>query len=495
MPDRGRLPRYGEDLAHYSLSGDFMVPEKFRRQLRQEAEHWWAEGLIDAALYEKLAERYQLNALEQEASNRFVAILTGLGAILLGLGAITFVAANWQEWPRSLKLVVLLGSLLAVNGVGFYLWRRPLSQKGYQRLGQGLLLLGALLLGANLALMSQMFHQSGSVYELYLVWSFGVLAMAYGLRLTSLGIVSLILLGIGYLIGWFEGLSGLPRSNLQGMIQHMPLLVSLGFIPLAYWCRSRVIFGLSAVWVATSLTFNLRPFRLWGAGNGWMVAIAFILPTALLWSYGDRLWQRPSNSNGSQHPTYGFTAIAQSLALICFSIVLYLLSFRWQWQSPPKDFFVPALGATLIDALILAVFAMIHWVRLLHPRSLRQVLTQSVNSVTMAIALLLLGGVLVVHIDQAPMPIVSIFLVNLLLFLLAIALIRDGLALGARRTFWGGMVLLVFAIITRVLEYDTGLLFKSMVISLCGVGILAAGVWFERAIRPSRTSSLPESNR
>ncbi len=469
-----------------------MVPEKFRRQLRQEAEHWWSEGLIDAALYEKLAERYQLNALEQEASNRFVAILTGLGAILLGIGAITFVAANWQEWPRSLKLLLLLGSLLAVNGVGFYLWRRPLSQKGYQRLGHGLLLLGALLLGANLALMSQMFHQSGSVYELYLVWSLGVLAMAYGLRLTSLGVVSLILLGVGYLLGCFAGLSGVLSSNLKGVIQHMPLLVSLGFIPLAYWCRSRVIFGLSAVWIATSLTFNLRPFSLWGVGNGWIVAIAFILPVALLWSYSDRLWQRPSTPNDRKNPTYGFTAIAQSLALICLSIVLYLLSFRWQWQFTPRDTSFPALGATLIDALILAVFAIIHWVGLLHPRSLRQALTQAVNSVTVAIALLLLGGVLVVHIDQSPIPIVSIFLVNLLLFLLAIALIRDGLALGARRTFWGGMVLLVLTIVTRVLEYNTGLLFKSLVISLCGVGILAAGVWFERAIRPHHTSSLPE---
>jgi cyanate permease len=77
--------------------------------------------------------------------------------------------------------------------------------------------------------------------------------------------------------------------------------------------------------------------------------------------------------------------------------------------------------------------------------------------------------------------------------LLAVGLIRDGLALGERSPFWGGMVLLVLGIISRMLEYNTGLLLKSIVFALCGVGIIAAGLWFERNVKPHQ-SSLPSAS-
>jgi uncharacterized membrane protein len=79
--------------------------------------------------------------------------------------------------------------------------------------------------------------------------------------------------------------------------------------------------------------------------------------------------------------------------------------------------------------------------------------------------------------------IVAISIFNLLLFLLAVGLIREGLAQGQRRLFWGGMVLLTLQIFSRMLEYDTDLLFKSLVLFLCGFGVIAAGLWFERYLR------------
>ncbi|NJR59760.1 MAG: DUF2157 domain-containing protein, partial [Cyanobacteria bacterium CRU_2_1] len=277
-----------------------MPTEKFRRQLRQESEKWWTEGLIDAALYEKLADRYQFNALEQDASNRFIAILMGLGAILLGLGVITFVAANWQEWTRSFKVLVLLSLFVSVNIAGFYLWRRSAHQR-FQKLGHGLLILGALILGANMSLMSQMFHQSGNFYELLLAWGIGVAAMAYSLRLTSLGVMALLLIGNGYIPGWNAWLTGHSFSVWQLVVWHMPLIASVLFVPMAHWCRSRVIFGFTGVLIATSFVFNLRPLAGWWyktlEAPGWVAAIAFTLPPLLLWSYSRAIWQlAPSHS-------------------------------------------------------------------------------------------------------------------------------------------------------------------------------------------------------
>ena len=81
---------------------------------------------------------------------------------------------------------MLMALFIGVNWGGFRLWHY--SQESWQsRLGKGLLLLGGLLLGANLGLMSQMFHRSDPVFHLFLVWGLGVWLMAYSLRLTLLG--------------------------------------------------------------------------------------------------------------------------------------------------------------------------------------------------------------------------------------------------------------------------------------------------------------------
>jgi uncharacterized membrane protein len=87
------------------------------------------------------------------------------------------------------------------------------------------------------------------------------------------------------------------------------------------------------------------------------------------------------------------------------------------------------------------------------------------------------------HLSIGKMAIAATLLFNLLLFLLGVGLVREGVTQGQRRLFWGGMVLLTLQIFTRMLEYNTDLLFKSLVLFLCGLGVIAAGLWFERHVR------------
>lgn len=473
-----------------------MVPEKFRRLLRQEAEKWWAEGLIDVGIYEQLAERYQFQSLERDASHRFIAILMGLGSILLGLAAITFVAANWQVWSRPVKVALLLSLLIGVNAAGFYLWRRPVSLKGQQRLGQGLLLLGALLLGANLALMSQMFHQSGNSYELFLVWGLGVLLMAYSLRLTALGVLAWVLIAMGYWAGMAARFAG-QDSFWQLLVQHLPIAASVLFIPLAYWCRSRVIFGLGAVMVTLSLFTNLVSMtNAAPLSMGWLVAIAYVLPPALLWGYSPPVW-RSSRLQGTMRRASGvdpFQPMARSLALAWISVLFYGLAFRFWWSQSNASFGQSWNGAVLIDVILLAAVTGLGWMQLRHDFGRgRWLQDRSIHTGTIAVFLILTAGLLIWNFDVGNLDGVGVFFANVLLFLLAIGLIRDGLALGSRNLFWGGMVLLVLGIITRMLEYNTGLLLKSIVFALCGVGVIGAGLWFERNVKPDKLHSLTRS--
>jgi uncharacterized membrane protein len=523
-----------------------MASDKFRRQLRQEAELWWKEQLIDPVLYEKLSSRYQFAALEGEASNRFVMILLGLGCVLLGLGAITFIAANWQGWTRVIKVSLLLSGLVGINTLGFYLWRSvglSAAAASRRRWGHALLILGVFVLGANLGLLPQMFHQGGPVSVLFLLWGFCVTLMAYGLQLTSLGIMALILLGIGYFtsLGALES-PGLGISPWTWVSYTMPLVIVGLFLPLAYGGRSRILFGLGAIAFALTLNFNL----FWGNGfwrnlwpNGLMGSLLFLGP-ALLWAFDPDMWRlsgvwrvrRRVDSPGSNTPgsntsgsnTLGadgleanvlgsalgaalgskeslrgdFQAIARVIALILLSLNLYAFSFHTFWQEPTnldavagaRSLFEPWTRSLLLDEVLFLLAAVFGWIALLKRFSgLNRFHLRALNSVLVGLLVATPVGLYLYAECVQPLPVIGPYVLNVLLGLLAIALIRDGLALGARSFFWGGMVLLVLDILTRMFEYETALMLKALAFSLCGIGVLLAGVWFERLSR--RKARLP----
>ena len=63
---------------------------------------------------------------------------------------------------------------------------------------------------------------------------------------------------------------------------------------------------------------------------------------------------------------------------------------------------------------------------------------------------------------------------------MAIILIRYALKTGQRSGYWSGILLLALQVISRMLEFNTDLLFKALVLFVCGVAIIVAGIWFEK---------------
>lgn len=474
------------------------MSDKFRRQLRREAQQWQSDGLIDASQYQRLAERYRFDGLETDAQGRFVMILIGLGGILLGLGVITFVAANWQMWGREVRSVLLMGLFVGVNVIGFHFWKQPAALPGRRRslhrLGHGLLILGAIILGANMALMSQMFHQSGAAYELYLFWGLGVLGMAYSLRLTALGVLAVLLTTLGYWSVFQELRIGMPLSWLGSLMWYAPLLAGLLFVPLAYWCRSKAIFVLASL--ALIFSFELNLLNLLGMPNssGVTAAVAIALPVLLLWSYNDslpwRLFRRQPPRFTLNRP---FQPSARSVALVGLSLLFYVFSFHWLWQSWNPSVLAERTSLLLgdwwlllnVNVIVLLGVTVLQWVYLIR-QGTRQRFSQQAQdftSVVVAGMVAIAAFVSFWHLSVFPLGAIAVFTFNVLLFLLASGFMREGLAQGQRRIFWSGMILLTLQILSRLLEYNTGLLFKSLVFLLCGVGIILVGLWFERYVR------------
>ncbi len=469
-----------------------MTTNKFRSQLRQEVEAWRTEGIINDSQHEQLAQRYQFNTLDTSSRNLFVMVLIGLGCILIGLGIITFVASNWQELSKSFKVLLLLSLFVSVNTTGFYIWRK--SSESSQRLGNGLLILGALILGANMALMGQIYHVNNPFYELMLAWGIGVLAMAYSLRLTSLSLLAILLIWIGQW-GFAINISfdspwlyqKLTWSSLLG--EHMPILACIMFVPLAYLCKSRWIFAFSAIAIVSALMGNVY-FYSYGIGklfnlstvqiSGWAIALFFALPLILLWSYDDFRENRVISKS--------FRAISQNLALIYLAGIFYSFSFYSLWANLSRESSQTELLKVnlfpLISLLALIIIGVWQWVRLGQEMTRHRPLrSQDLTTIVVGLLISITALIPLWHTYVAPIPELATFAFNALLFMLSIGLMREGLTHGQRRAFWFGLLLLVLRILNWFFLSDTGLFFKSLVFVLCGVGVIAIGLWFEKYVR------------
>lgn len=110
---------------------------------------------------------------------RVVNIIVTVGAIFLGIGVYYFLALHWLELAIALRLAIIIFSILAAYGSGWYL--REVS--GLNNIGTGLIFLGTLMYGAGIFLVARMFEIRDYVPEGWALWAFGsgLVALATGI--------------------------------------------------------------------------------------------------------------------------------------------------------------------------------------------------------------------------------------------------------------------------------------------------------------------------
>lgn len=469
-----------------------MASEKFRQELRNESQQWRQDGLITSEQGQQLADRYQFERLDEQSSSRFTLLLIVVGSVLVGLGIITYVAANWQDIPKVFRTLLLFGLFTIANLSGFYLHRK--SDKLQQKLGQGLLLIGSITLGATMALMAQMYHISGPLHPLLITWSFGVVVMAYCLRNAGLGILSaLILLWAGG-SGWTE-LRGFvnvsTEMGYQVAILNLSVIAGLLYLPLAQWTRSRSLFVITIIVSLCNFLSAWSEVRYFSnnlLATNLISSLLLTAPIAFLWSYPEQL----------DRITERFQPIARNMSILSLGFLLYLCSFRQSFILDTTNF-----GGTLTtDApkfwmyvipgiVILSLITVFQWSKLLK-RFRSSPLSEMNLNIAIGSMLLIIGGYSFFR-STGDRPDI-VFVMNALLTVLSIGCIRESLETKRRSQFWYGLLLLVVQIITRFLEYETELMLKAVILTLCGFGIIAAGIWFEkyagrlRAITSSNSS-------
>ncbi|MCL1920464.1 MAG: DUF2157 domain-containing protein [Kiritimatiellaeota bacterium] len=280
-----------------------------KKWLQQEMEAWQREGIIDAATRGRLEERYGADA--SAASWRQIT-LCSLGALLIGLGVIALLAANWDALSREVRTVfALLPLTLCVGAYALGLRKGWRSQGFLEPLG----IFWGLSVGTGIALIAQTYHISGDAETFALSWTLLLLPTLYATRSVSVG--------VGYFAGLLAWATMVYDNSSDRMAYWLFACLAIPFIMrLRKDAPGGVRAGL-AVWGAALCSTVALGVTLEKTLPGlWMVIYSGMFTSLLL---GGMLCE-PKHASIWQTPM-------RTLGGCGLTVLLYLLTFAWPWEE------------------------------------------------------------------------------------------------------------------------------------------------------------------
>ncbi|WP_432666580.1 DUF2157 domain-containing protein [Wukongibacter baidiensis] len=197
-----------------------------------------------------------MTSYEEDSGINFIKILVTIGAVLIGLGILSFIASNWAYMGKFLKIAIIIATLGTSIFTSFKL------EINYPKTSKALLYLSALIYGAGIFLMGQIFNFGGEFTQSFLLWTIGVLSVGLILKEKMLFIFSHILALI-YINGSFN----------QNIMIYAILLVSIFYIGNKYFNFSKLITFLNTAVALNSILYFLNYFDI----EGIYIAIVFFL--------------------------------------------------------------------------------------------------------------------------------------------------------------------------------------------------------------------------
>jgi uncharacterized membrane protein len=146
-----------------------MFDRAYRQRLEADLERWESDGVITPAAVAALR-----IALPPLAPGINIAVVVAIvGGLLIAAAFLAFVAAHWIEIARLSRLAMLFAGILSAHGLGAWF-----ARAGQPVLADLCAAVGAIIFGAAIALVGQMYHLGGDFAGGMLLWSIGALATA-----------------------------------------------------------------------------------------------------------------------------------------------------------------------------------------------------------------------------------------------------------------------------------------------------------------------------
>ncbi|EMS89892.1 DUF2157 domain-containing protein [Leptospira noguchii] len=160
-------------------------------RLEQKLKRWVDKGLIGSEQSEAI-----LNFEENRKSPYLYYSFLILGAVVIGIGVIAIIAANWEEIHDFVKLGFGLAVLALVAGLGF--WKRENSN-----LLTVFIILYSILIIGMIGLISQVYNLEGEYYQAAMLWC--ILSCLFLIATDSKTFLHLWILGFQiFIIGWIQ---------------------------------------------------------------------------------------------------------------------------------------------------------------------------------------------------------------------------------------------------------------------------------------------------
>ena len=203
-------------------------------------------GLITDEQRQKIIGHFQL---KEDGGNKFLAIVSIIGAVLIAAGITLLIAAHWNEIPRGVKIATGLLLMLGFHAGGWWLSilrSSPVTEDGpevqgkFRKTGEALQLVGSCLFLANIALIGQIYNIVSRPPNAFLLWWIGIAALPRLLRSKAQHVLLLIAFGIwfGFEVNERGGLI-YCESDRQVLLYSLLGLVYLG----AGYCLRRTPFS------------------------------------------------------------------------------------------------------------------------------------------------------------------------------------------------------------------------------------------------------------
>jgi len=224
-----------------------------------ELEHYESKGLISGEQKNSLLEIYEI----KEGLN-FIRVVVTIGALLVGLGILSFIASNWDGISNLVKLLIIFGVFGGVNLAGYLL------SENNPKTGRSLIYLGTLVYGAGIFLIGQMYNFGGDFPTAFLLWSLGVLPIVFQLKDKYLMLFANLLFGV-YLLGSYD--QGFPYAGWIG--------VPVVYLAFNYFEKSRLLLFFANL---TTLSFIFEITLRYEAKGLYVTLLFFAIGLAMYWA-------------------------------------------------------------------------------------------------------------------------------------------------------------------------------------------------------------------
>lgn len=410
----------------------------------------------------------------REARRSFLTGVYGFGVALVASGL--FILAHYQVGllPAWVRMAALLSGVLALDAAGVYF----AQGRGRPRLGESLLFVGAILLGAAVFFRgtigdaeSALAHPAG-----WALWAGAALAVAYLARSTCNAVVAA---GAGFV--WFalHATSASPSVDPQGYPWWFPFLAAAGLLPFAYLRGSRSVFAMTLVLIGASVPLTAvndgQMFRVWLAI---VACCALIFPWGLL-SYASARYRKFA------HLATGFSTYGLAIAIAMISSQdtweRYASFQGWAHHSAYDPDLIPVIAVSAIAVVLWCLSAARHFVW----RELQ----------LLALAFLASAGLVVTGLTGATLTLgnpalserlghwISFVAIDLAALVLGGTAAWTGVILESRRAFLSSCFFIVVITLLRLFQSDMSMKGKAAVMVALGLAVIAAGAKFQRVLK------------